>query len=109
MIRRFNQLHESTTQLASSMADISERLTTLEQGLRRRHRELEGIRAEFSLRDSRVLPSGIDYNEAIKQASGGSDVDSICDKIGLSDTEAELLVAVYGPEKNYRTAERDEH
>ncbi|OED37910.1 hypothetical protein AB833_21775 [Chromatiales bacterium (ex Bugula neritina AB1)] len=108
MFRRFTQLQESTTQLANSMADISERLTSLEQGLRRRHRELEGIRAEFSLRDSRVVPNGIDYNEAIKQASGGSDADSLRDKIGLSDTEAELLVAVYGPEKQYRTSSRDE-
>jgi len=99
MFSRFNLLRESNEQLATSMADMSERLLSLEQNLKRRHRELEGIRAEFALRDSRASLPNVDYNEAIKQASGGSDVNTLRERFGISDAEAQLLTAVYGPEK----------
>ena len=105
MFTRFNQLRESNNLLATSMADMSERLLSLEQNLRRRHRELEGIRAEFALRDSRASVPNVDYNEAIKQASGGSDAYTLCENFGISDAEAQLLTAVYGPEKHQQRKE----
>jgi len=93
---RFNRQLDAQDKLANSMDGIAERLQALEQSMRRRQNDLEGIRAEFSLRDSRAAPVQ-DYQDAITQASNGTDSASIAEQFGLCDDEAQLLVTVYGP------------
>lgn len=84
------------TEMASVITDLTARISALEQDVSNYGQELNSIRTEFAIYITREDTSGIDYEEAVKAAASGQGAEAISGNFGLRDSEAQLLVAVYG-------------
>lgn len=82
--------------VSAGVVDLSARISALEQGLTVHGDDIEGIRSEFAQHITRGDNPDADYEQAIKAASTGHTAYSISESYGLRETEAQLLVAVYG-------------
>ncbi len=96
-LNRFQQqVDDNIASLSGKVSELSERITELQQGVVVHGRDLEAIRAEFAMHITSDGSSEIDYQQAIKAASGGVSATEVSERYGLREAEAQLLVAVYG-------------